>query len=107
VKALPPLPTELFSVLGPLPIETLDAQRAKEGEMLGVFNAEHRTIGVADIAHEMRWATLWHEATHVALYDSGVNNALTEEQAEMVCDAMGAYLTAMMRAGYLAVSRPR
>jgi hypothetical protein len=99
---LPPLPKNMFSILGLLPVGVLDSRQAEEHQMFGLFMPDNRIVAIADaMTDEMKWVTFWHEATHVALCDSGVAHTLTKEQTEAVCDAVGAYLTATMRAGML------
>lgn len=74
----------------------------------GVFKPNERYVGVhSKTAGELEWPTYWHEATHVALFETGVANTLTHEQTEAVCDAIGLYLDGMMKAGMLRVVTPR
>lgn len=70
---------------------------------------EHRTIDVeSDAGKETQLQTFWHEVTHVALWDGGCHDALTHEQREAVCNAMGTYMAAAMIGGYLRFpARPR
>jgi hypothetical protein len=102
---LPPLPACFFSSLGPLKVVFLGVKAARK--MCGKFSFVKRTISIAPAMDlKAQWMTLWHEATHAALADSGANNVLTHEQAEAICDAMGNYLAAMMVAGWLTVTVP-
>lgn len=105
---LPKLPTEAFSLIGPVPVVSLSDERAAREDLYGVFMPGERRIEIASgMTRDVEWATYWHEVSHVILTDAGANNSLTEQQQEVVCDAVGTYLTAMMRAGHLAVRKPR
>ena len=46
------------------------------------------------------------EMTHYMLWDAGLNNVLTDKQTEAVCDAVGTYLAAAQRAGYIKAVLP-
>lgn len=101
------LPKDVFSVLGRIPLK-----RGPEdcpSDAIGYFGGgEGRFIAISpDCPKEQLWQTFWHECVHVALYDSGCQNNLTEKQAENVCDAVGTYLAAMMQAGMLRVVTPK
>lgn len=41
-----------------------------------------------------KWSVMYHEQAHVALYDAGVSNLLSEDLHEAVCDA---FASARMR----------
>jgi hypothetical protein len=45
--------------------------------------------------------------THVALWDAGGENVLTEAQTEFVCDALGVYLAGAIQNGYLKLCVPK
>lgn len=105
---LPKLPAEAFSLIGPVPVLPMDDARAEREDLYGRFLPGERRIEIsAGMTREIEWATYWHEVAHVICTDSGANNSLTEQQQEIVCDAVGTYLTAMMQAGFLAVRKPR
>lgn len=98
----PRLPKEVFSVLGNMPLKL--AKGACPDDALGYFDCNERLVAIhTQTSKEMIWPTFWHEVTHVALYDSGVENSLSVKELEGVCDAMGTYLAAMQRAGMLRV----
>lgn len=95
----------MFTVLGTIPVTVTDQMEAGD---IGEFLPAERTVTLRDMpSAQSRWQTFWHESTHVAMYDSGACDALTSDQEEFVCNAMGTYLAAMMAAGYLRVSTPR
>lgn len=88
-----------------MPVTRMELAEAEKCDTLGMFRPAPRAIQLSEgMTSVGDWATLWHEATHSALFDSGANNSLTDAQAEIVCDVMGTYLTAMMRAGELTVN---
>lgn len=104
------IPASVYSQIGPVPV-TFDASIA-EGEpenlALGVFDKQKRTIKLDPAStRESQVATLMHEAIHVALWDSGCENTLTEVQVESICDAVGTYLAGALIGGYLRFGRPR
>jgi hypothetical protein len=101
-------PAEVFSVLGPLPVIRND-DLVEDREAFGETHFRPRTIVVdgKKSSPETRWSTLFHEMTHVALWDGGVHQSLTHEQREGVCDAMGTYLAAAVRAGFLKLLTPK
>jgi hypothetical protein len=79
------------------PIAVTVVAKLHEGgvECWGVWMLEDREIKIQ--RHRSRahmWNTLYHELTHAALDDSGLSNMLTEQQQEMLCDAIA---TARMR----------
>lgn len=101
-KASLVLPAEMFSVLGTVPLK-----REKNGlddDDYGRWEGNARIVYIHPLTlPASEWLTYWHEATHISLFDSGARNGLTHEQEERICDAMGTYLAAMMRAGMLTV----
>lgn len=99
-KALPPVPSQVFSHLGPVPVTV----EPLEG-VHGITRFTSRTIGIHEGQNPAQaWQTLWHEAMHVVFFDAGVKLPLKVE--ENLCDAIGTYLTAAMLAGFLKVQDP-
>lgn len=83
----------------------MTVEKAASIDAFGIVDFEQRTIDIVGTGPmATRWQTFWHEAVHVALWDSGTHNILTEQQNEAVADAVGAFLTQMMLAGQLKVS---
>jgi hypothetical protein len=83
------LPTEAFSLLGPVPIVLCDlAGDAEAGEgTFGLWSAVRRDIKIrADLTVIAALHTFYHEQTHCWLWDAGVR--LSDEQEEAVCDAI-------------------
>lgn len=106
--SLPKLPAAAFSLIGAVPVCAMDPARADKEDLYGRFLPAERRIEIsAGMAREIEWATYWHEVAHVILVDAGAVHSLSEVQQEIVCDAVGTYLTAMMRAGQLAHRTPR
>lgn len=87
-KRFPALPKAIHGLRGPIPILQVKAPDEKK-DNLGVFDEEKRHIEIKrSLTGDQKWVTLFHEAGHSALWDSGVKNMLTEKQQEAVCDAM-------------------
>jgi Zn-dependent peptidase ImmA (M78 family) len=100
------LPRSVFTALGPALIEVSEIADSKES--FGIWNSQVRTVTIDGASsYENQLSTLFHEMTHIALWDSGVANFVEEKQAEAVCDAVGTYLAAAVLAGYLKFSVPR
>lgn len=81
---LPPLPKQVDAPLGPVRVVL-----APLGDDYGDFLEERREVRINETLSPMqRWVTLYHELTHAALSDCGVDEVITEEMAEAVCDAV-------------------
>lgn len=101
----PRVPKALWSSLGPLPVVV--TSNIPEDAM-GMFTYRPRTITLDKTnGPAAMWGTFWHEATHVALWDSGIHNGLTHELEEAICDAVGTFLAGMTLAGNLTVRAPK
>jgi hypothetical protein len=101
------LPTEAFSVLGPVPVDHSDALLRDESA-LGMTKFAPRSITLdSNSGLETQWQTLAHEIVHVALWDGGVHQTLSHEQRESVCDALGTYIAAAIREGYVKLTVPK
>lgn len=93
----PEVPSVAFSLLGPI-----EVRQGKLRNLHGFTEFLPRTITLhADQHPAMLWSTYWHEVVHLALFDAGVK--LDEELEERVCDALGTYLAAAVRSGFLEV----
>lgn len=100
------LPKAVFSMFGKM--QLLRQPGACPEKAFGVFRPNERHVAIHEqTAEDLGWPTYWHEATHVALFETGCMNVLKEEEMEAVCDAMGLYLSKMMDAGMLKVITPR
>lgn len=101
------LPSSVWSALGPVAVVKKKGLVRKE-EALGKFDGRKRCITLAqENIPPVDATTFFHELTHVALWDSGVQNALTYEQTEAVCDAVGALFGGMMLAKCLTIKAPK
>jgi hypothetical protein len=103
----PRLPKALWSPHGPLPVLRSKTLLEDEGAFGQVMWRPREITLDATSCPATQAQTLFHEAVHVALWDSGVHNSLTDEQEEAVCDAVGNYLAAMMHAGCLTIRAPK
>ena len=93
----PPVPSKVFSHLGPLQVafELLE-------EDFGSVDLSTREVTLSvDQSAASSWRTYWHESVHVALWDAGVK--LNEKVEENLCDVIGTYLAAAVRSGFLKV----
>lgn len=101
-RTLPPIPDAVHSVLGPIPVRLVTGSPdPTDPDCLGMWEPATRTITLRqDVAPQTLWVTLFHERVHALLDDAGVR--LTHDQAESVCDALGAGLTAELLARHRA-----
>lgn len=104
------LPARVWSQLGPISVElkALSAPTPGADADFGGWIPAKREIELhADLCDASRIATLLHEVTHVALWDAGGENVLTDQQKEFVCDAVGSYFAGAVLAGYLKFCVPK
>jgi hypothetical protein len=75
---------------------------------LGCFDPGQReiTVNTAACVHT-QISSLFHEMTHLALWDSAAMHSLTDQQQEIVCDALGNYLAAAALAGCIIIRAPK
>lgn len=58
-------------------------------EAWGLYDVAKRRIYISRaIPPAHRWKVLWHEWTHVALIDAGLDNGIEERLHEAICDAI-------------------
>lgn len=97
---------EVYSHLG-----NISVTRTEEGltdDDFGGVSFNKRTVVIhTQTSPQSEWPTYWHEAIHIALLDSGCGELLSDEVEEAICNALGSYLTGMMQAGMLKVSRKK
>ena len=97
---LPPIPTQVMSQLGPVPVVIVDSLTNGEGRpMMGGFHTIRRTIYLRrDLLQNPRvaWVVLQHEICHVWSLDSGVGSLLSLESQQAVCDASAIYRVSEM-----------
>lgn len=100
--SLPKLPSETFSLIGPVPVVRQDLNPE---HLFGDFRGVERRIRVhSDLPPAAAWQTFWHETGHLFLHDAGISPELPRKLEERIVDALGVYMTAAMRAGYLKVT---
>ena len=91
-KPLPPLPSEVFTINGPVPVLVVEDLRAPGDPtepLFGFWDPFARTISIRKGLHPTAaWLTLYHEAAHAHLSEIGVK--LTEDQEEAVVNAIAA-----------------
>lgn len=79
---LPPLPSEIWSPLGPIPVTLVDGLTAADDgcRLYGRYNHEQRVIEL-DTAPALlvQWQTLHHEWLHSVLHDHGFELGPFEE----------------------------
>lgn len=99
-KTLPPLPTSVWSVFGPVPVTVVpDLRDEKDGILFGRVLYFTRRIEIrAEMSLVTQWQTLEHERVHLALFDAGARLSLTNEQEEAVCDSLATARVAEMLA---------
>lgn len=108
--ALPPLPTKLFTLLGPWrvrEVKDIDPPGKADTETTAVGKCDYvKREVLIDMDFQMinRWQIFGHEAAHVWLSDGSLDTALSETQHEMVCDAFGTWFAAAISAGYITVN---
>ena len=87
----------LHSVLGPIEVVYVDVIRDDAGavveDALGYFSGGRRLIQILNGQHPAQEAhTLRHEWIHVALWDSGATNLLSDVTTEVLCDVLATAL---------------
>jgi Zn-dependent peptidase ImmA (M78 family) len=93
----PQLPRRVSAPGGPVRVMVGKGQPAddKGNDCYGTWDEATRVIHIdATSSPTQQWRTLYHELTHVALSDSGIEEMLTHEASEAICDALA---TARMR----------
>jgi hypothetical protein len=99
-RALPPIPASVVSQLGPVPIVWKDSLADGQGNMMmGGFQFIERRIYLSTEVRDqpiVAWQTLLHEECHVALWDSGLQNAIPLMLAQQLCDAFASFQVAEM-----------
>jgi hypothetical protein len=94
----PELPASLEGIQGPITVEVVEHLQAGEPDDIGQWLPAHRTIEVlGSLPPMVAWSILWHEWTHAALGDTGVEYCLTSDMQEAVCTAIATAQLAAMR----------
>lgn len=104
------LPAFVWSQIGRIKVlfAPIAAESGDEVPDYGRWEAASRTIRInSEPCADTQITTLFHEMTHVALWDAGGQNVLSDAQTEFVCDALGSYLGGATKAGFLKLQVPR
>lgn len=100
IPDLPPIPTQVISMMGPVPVLWVDSLVNGEGKpMSGGFHTIRRTIFLKNDLKKnatVAWLVLIHEQCHVWSLDSGVADLIAPETMQALCDANAAYRVAEM-----------
>lgn len=86
---LPALPTTVMAAAGPITVKLVDKLEDGGVGCWGLWIADEREVRIE--RHKSRahmWRILYHELTHAALGDSGLDNLLTDQQQEAICEAV-------------------
>jgi hypothetical protein len=96
------IPSQVFSSLGPVPVD----HEPLDENTLGEISFKERRIRLdVELTPEAELKTFWHEVAHLVLWDSGVHNLLSAKLEENICDAFGTYLAAAAQAGFITVKK--
>lgn len=86
----PKLPTVVEGPGGPIVVTLAPAPlKINDTEVWGCWDEATRTISVSDSTPpRMRWKVYLHELTHVAITDSGLDEMISNELHEAICEAV-------------------
>lgn len=90
-KRFPPLPKTVNAPGGPITVKRAKKIVSGGVECWGLWEDHTRTITIdttAPASHQ--WKVLYHEIAHAWLNDSGLENGLSHELVEALCDCIGA-----------------
>lgn len=93
-KRYPPIPKWAEAPGGPVEVRLVDKLVHDGQECWGLYEPAERRITVVKTSRPHQWRVYYHEWAHAALTDAGIDNALTEQIHEAICDALA---TARMR----------
>lgn len=99
VDGLPPLPTQVPSQLGPIPIVIVDSLADEQGRpLMGGYHTMRRTIYLRReiTSRRMQWYVLSHERCHIVFSDGGLDNLVPPQVVQAICDAFAANRVADM-----------
>jgi hypothetical protein len=86
----PKLPTSVEGPGGAITVAVVPAPlKLSDTEVWGCWDEADRAIKVSDdIPPRMRWKVYFHELTHVAITDSGLDEMISNELHEAICEAV-------------------
>lgn len=96
----PPIPRQVSTPLGPIPVVIVDSLRDDQGRLLdGGYHTSRRTIYIRRgiESRTRQWQVLRHEECHVALDDSGLANLIPTQTIQALCDAFASARVAEMQ----------
>jgi hypothetical protein len=93
------IPKALWSAFGPVSVAAGKSVQCNGRSALGSWDGWARTIKYRKGNDASALQAVLHEMIHLALWDAGAHNCLTDKQQELVCDAVGSYLAGAVRAG--------
>lgn len=86
----PKLPTTVSAPGGEIAVRITPAPlKIGTQEVWGAWDEGQRTIEIStDVPPRSVWKVFFHELTHVAITDSGLDNMISDELHEAICDAV-------------------
>lgn len=97
MKKLPPIPRFIHLPAGKIPVKRVKGLHKKE-KCMGKFDFFARTISLeATLGLVAAHLTLEHERVHAILMDAGVNELLSDEIEERICDCLAQDAVARMQ----------
>jgi hypothetical protein len=86
----PKLPTSVEGPGGAITVTVSPAPlKIAEHEVWGYWDEGERAIKVSDeLSPRMRWKVYFHELTHVAITESGLDELISGEMHEALCEAV-------------------
>jgi hypothetical protein len=94
-RRYPAVPKVAEAPGGPVTVKLVDKLVHRGDECWGLYDPAERTISIDRTASKQhQWRIYYHEWAHAGLCDAGLDNALTEQLNEAICDALA---TARMR----------
>lgn len=89
MKTFPPLPKTLAGPAGPFTVSLVERPMMDNRAVMGLWDGLKRHIEIdKTMPVAQQWLTFFHELTHVGLADSGLDELLSHEETEAVCDAV-------------------
>ncbi len=85
----PPIPTEVESPGGTVRIEIGEAPVVEGAACDGLWDSGRQVISLdGNVSPRHQWRTYYHELTHVALTDAGLDEIIDPKLHEAICQAV-------------------
>lgn len=85
----PPVPSLIRGAGGTIKVRRVKKARVEGTECWGVWDDAKRIITIdKTAAPEHQWRVLFHELTHAALHDAGIENLFDPQGVETLCDCI-------------------